>query len=278
MFVPPLTADEVEAAFGGAYRLDAVLEAGGQGAVFRARSTKEDMVALKVYHAEQLEERLARELQALKTIREPTLVRLHEAGSCTIRGQPCRFLATAFIEGRPLNVVLAAEGPQSVDCVARVGRDIASAVERIWKDRIVHRDIKPNNVMLTPEGGAVLIDLGIARHIDRTPLTATGLTWGTRGHLSPEQARGQALTCKSDIFALGVLLQECILGRHPTGRRQELLVNGGVKTDGLRPGLPPVLSRLIDGMVLRNAVYRPGPGSVSGTLMGVLGAQEENHD
>jgi eukaryotic-like serine/threonine-protein kinase len=264
-FTPPLTLAEVEAAFAGAYQVEASVQTGGQGTVFRARAEGR-CVALKIYHADQLEERLAREMEALRNIRGPTLVELHDAGTCSVRGEECRFLATTFIEGKGLDAVLAAEGAQPIARVARIGRDVAVAVREIWSARIVHRDIKPNNVMLTPDGRSVLIDLGVARHVDMTSLTSTGKTWGTHGYLSPEQARGAPLTCKSDVFALGVLLQECILGRHPTGRRQDILLNGAPKTAGLRDGLPAPLVQLLDAMVHRGAVHRPLPERVAAEL------------
>jgi len=263
---------EVQATFAGRYALDGTMQAGGQGAVFKARVLPNGAtVALKIYHMDQLEERLAREINALKAIRGSTLVELHEAGTCTIRGEQCRFLATTFIEGRALDVVLVAEGAQPLERVARIGHDVALAIEQIWKARIVHRDIKPDNVMLTPTGGAVLIDLGVARYIDLASLTTTGKTWGTAGYFSPEQARGQPLTCKSDVFALGVLLQECILGRHPTARRQELLMNGSLKTDGLRNALPRFLVHLIDEMVHKSAIRRPLPDKVARDLATLAG-------
>ncbi len=272
-FAPPLTLAEVQASFAGKYTVDAAIQAGGQGAVFKARapSNGTSAVALKIYSADQLEERLAREFDALKALRGPTLVELCDAGTCSVRGEQCRYLATTFIDGRPLDAVLTAEGGQPLERVARVGHDVALAIEQVWAARVVHRDVKPSNVMLTPAGGGVLIDLGVARHVDLASLTTTGKTWGTAGYFSPEQARGQPLTCKSDVFALGLVLQECILGRHPTNRRQELLLNGGVKTDGLRPKLPRFLVHLVDEMVNRSAIRRPLPGKVARDLAQLAG-------
>ncbi len=272
-FAPPLTLTEVQATFVGKYTIDAAIQAGGQGAVFKARaqSNGSAAVALKVYNADQLEERLAREFDALKTLRGPTLVELCDAGTCSVRGEHCRYLATTFIDGRPLDAVLTAEGGQPLERVARIGHDVALTLAQVWAARVVHRDVKPSNVMLTPSGSGVLIDLGVARHVELTSLTTTGKTWGTAGYFSPEQAHGQPLTCKSDVFALGVLLQECILGRHPTNRRQELLLSGGVKTDGLRANLPRFLVHLIDDMVSKSAIRRPLPEKISRDLAQLAG-------
>jgi serine/threonine protein kinase len=265
-FTPPLTAAEVQAALASTCKVEATLQAGGQGAVFKARTTKGAVVALKIYSSDQLEERLQREIEALKRIRSPTLVELHDAGTCTVRGQQCQYLMTTFIAGQTLDALLKAGGPQPLDLIARVARDVALAIEMVWSARIVHRDVKPNNIMLSPAGGAVLIDLGVARHMDMTSLTTTGKTWGTNGYLSPEQCRGQPLTCKSDVFALGVVVQECILGRHPTGLRQPLLIGGGVKSAALRTGLPPFFVHLVDEMVHAKAIMRPSPNRVARVL------------
>lgn len=269
-FIPPLTAAEVQAALGAKYNVAATLQTGGQGAVFKGTFSG-GTVAVKVYHSDQLEERLEREISALQKIRGPTLVELCEAGTCTIRGQQCHFLTTTFIDGQPLDAALTTGGAQPPERVARIGHDVARALHLLWEARIVHRDIKPNNVMMTPAGGAVLIDLGVARHIEMTSLTTTGKTWGTSGYFSPEQARGAPLSCKSDVFALGVLLQECLLGRHPTDRRQNALLNGGMKTDGLRAGLPRFLVRLVDSMVNKSAVLRPSPTQVANDLAKLAG-------
>lgn len=276
----PLTLAEVQASFIGKYVVDASIQAGGQGAVFKARSVGNGSapVALKIYNADQLEERLEREFEALKALRGPTLVELCDAGTCYVRGETCRYLATTFIDGLPLDAVIAEEGAQPLVRVARIGHDVALALDQVWGARVVHRDVKPNNIMLTPEGGGVLIDLGVARHVDLASLTTAGKTWGTSGYFSPEQARGQPLTCKSDVFALGLVLQECILGRHPTGRRQELLLGGGVKTDGLRPNLPRFLVHLVDSMVNKSALLRPLPRQIAQSLsqLAGLGSKESS--
>jgi serine/threonine-protein kinase len=276
-FEPPLTSSELQPCFVGQYDIEQAVQTGGQGVVFRARPTGGSAgptVALKIYHADQLEERLEREINVLKTIRAPTLVELHGSGTCAVRGVACRFLATTFIDGRPLDQALASDGPLALDRVARVGHDVARAVEAIWAARVVHRDLKPNNIMLTPSGQAVVIDLGIARHLDQKTLTTGGKTWGTVGYFSPEQVRGAPLTCKSDVFALGIVLQECILGRHPTSLRQQLLLAGGVKTDGLRPNLPRFLVHLIDAMVAKNPIIRPAPSAVALGLTRLAGLFE----
>lgn len=266
-FIPPLTSAELAPIFEGQLNVGLELQTGGQGAVFRAYSAAGDELALKIYHADQLDERLQREIDALAALCDPTLVELVTSGACDLRGESCRYLVTRFIAGESLASMISRTGrPLPVPGVARIGRDIASAIKCLWSKRIVHRDIKPNNIMIRPDGGSVLIDLGIARHTERTPVTTAGSVWGTPGYLSPEQAMARPLTCRSDVFALGIVMQECLLGRHPTRGQQPHLISGGPRTQGLGPHIPASLASLVDSMVHATAARRPLPEVVASQL------------
>lgn len=119
------------------------------------------------------------------------------------------FVATEFIEGEVLSAVLS-RGHLPTGQVARIGREIALAIAALWVERLVHRDIKPNNIMFAHNGRAVLIDLGVARHLSLGALTTLGKTWGTDGYMSPEQANAlRQLSCKSDIFSLVSCFKSC---------------------------------------------------------------------
>lgn len=264
-FEPPLSIDELESAFGGQFSIKRAIASGGQGSVFQAairNQASASLVALKIYFEDQIEERTIREVNALRSTTCPTLVKLYGAGDCKIRSKPCVYIATEFIDGHPLSELIQ-QAPLPSPTVARVGHDIALAIEHLWESRIVHRDIKPNNIMMSTQGRAVLIDLGLARHLKLESLTSMGKTWGTVGYLSPEQMEAQrALTCKSDVFSLGLVLQEALIGRHPTGRRQNLLSQGGVKTTRLTTDLSPSFSSLIDSMLEKNPIKRPLPSVI----------------
>jgi serine/threonine protein kinase len=275
-FDPPLTPAEIHVAFPGRFAQLSALKSGGQGSVFRGSLghgqglSPGTELALKIYYADNVVERAEREIAALERIKADSLVRLVGTGHLDIRGFPCVWLETEFIEGEPLSARIA-RGPLDVVDIATMARDIALAIEAIWADRIVHRDIKPDNIMLRPTGRAVLIDLGVARHTALSSLTTLGKTWGTEGYLSPEQAQTKrALTCKSDVFALGIVAQEALLGRHPTQRRQGLLAMGGASTAALRDGLPAGLVALIDLMVHREPLLRPLPGAVASGFQSML--------
>jgi eukaryotic-like serine/threonine-protein kinase len=275
-FSPPLSSTEIEGVFPNRFMRLVALTSGGQGAVFRgtlagggATSATPD-VALKIYYADQVEERTTREIAALQRLQADVLVRLLGTGHVQIRGEPCIWMETEFIEGRSLASCIAT-GPLGIPQVSRLVHDVALAIEVIWADRIVHRDIKPDNIMVRSDGRAVLIDLGVARHTALSSLTTYGKTWGTEGYLSPEQAQTRrALTCKSDIFALGIVAQEALLGRHPTNRRQALLATGGPSTNALRPGIPPTVAATIDLMVSRDSFARPLPKAVVAAMQPFL--------
>lgn len=167
-FIPPLTPADVEPSCAGTYRDLTIVHSGGQGMVFRAIGSGPTPVdvALKVYFptVQGYMERSDREVQALGQVSCPYIVRLHGAGRFPIRGQVCPFVATTFVEGETLSERLS-RGPLSPQTTARIGHDVALAIDTLWSARVVHRDVKPSNIMLATGGSAVVIDLGVARHI-----------------------------------------------------------------------------------------------------------------
>jgi eukaryotic-like serine/threonine-protein kinase len=177
------------------------------------------------------------------------------------------FVATEFIEGEVVSAVVS-RGCLAANQVARIGHDIALAVVALWNERLVHRDIKPNNIMLAQDGRAVLIDLGVARHLALGALTTIGKTWGTEGYMSPEQANAlRQLSCKSDVFSLGIVLQESLLGTHPTGYNQLALSGGGIKTGALNLGAPVPFDALLDSMLALSPQNRPNPIHVADSFL-----------
>jgi len=128
----------------------------------------------------------------------------------------------------------------------------------LWARHIVHRDIAPKNIMIKPDGCAILIDLGGARHLDTTSITAAGMTFGTPGYFSPEQFRAErALTSASDVFTLAVVMLECLIGHHPTNLDQSQLASSPPSANVLVPGVGRELSQTIDQMLQLRAAFRP---------------------
>jgi eukaryotic-like serine/threonine-protein kinase len=269
-FDPPLSPSELIAALP-TYAAATVIFTGGQGAVFRATTPAGGTHALKIYFPDPdapVDERTDREVAALRRLRADTLVSLEGDGHLELRGSPCRYVATSFIDGRSLASALRDTGPLPVGAVARIGADIADAIGLLWSERIVHRDVTPNNVMLRPNGHAVLIDLGLARHTALASLSGPHEAWGTPGYVSPEQhAAVRALTCKADVFSLGIVLQQALLGTHPCARDQRRLLRGGPATRSVvNVSLSPEFCRIVDEMVRYAAPRRPAPSAIRRTL------------
>jgi serine/threonine protein kinase len=208
--------------------------------------------------------RVEREIKALTGFHHPNLANLVDHGLVVVHGKTIRFVAWEYVDGEALDQRLL-RGPLAARLVACIGRDVARAIEHIWTKRIVHRDVNPKNIMLRREEEvAILIDLGVARHLSETPITSEGLTWGTIGYLSPEQCRAESnLTCSSDIFSLGVVLQEALSGGHPTGADQNMLVTAPKKTSRLMAASPSGLADVIDSMLCLRAAFRPHPHALS---------------
>ena len=280
-FVPA----DIEAALGRRYIIGPEMAAGGQGSVFRATRTSRpdgtaanDVVALKLYFDRRRNDHVQPEITAAENFSHPNLARLIEHGYCDVAGRHTRYVAWEFIDGRPLSVLLR-DGRLLEPEVLAIGRDVSSAIAEIWSRRIVHGDIKPSNIMLRNSGGymmlgsvdnAVLIDLGAARYLDQGNIRTLGpldpndrrsarKPIGTWGYFSPEQIGGaKALSCASDVFSLGVVMLECLLGRHPTDYDQSALADG-IRASGGRLAASVSFLYVLDRMLSARPTLRPNP-------------------
>jgi len=267
MTFQPFAPAEIEAALDQRYIVGPEIDVGGQGAVFRATRTyrpdgteTSDIVALKLHFHPGQAIRVQREITALENLSHPASARLIEHGYCQVAGRHTRYIAYEFVEGQSLKHRLRS-GRLLESEVLRIGRDVSTAIAALWSQRIVHGDIKPSNIMLRDSGGAVLIDLGVARYLEEDaaprPFRPFGdsspertRVWGTLGYMSPEQARGQRpLSCASDIFSLGVVLLESIQGWHPTNHDQSALADG-IRASGRRLTVSGGLLSTLDMMLL----------------------------
>lgn len=192
------------------------IEDGGQGVVYKGR-VNDKIAAIKIYFpGEQLHQRIEREIHALKTIDCSSIVDLLWHSNLKIENYELPIVATSFIAGKTLTQLIKSD-QIDWDQLAILTYDVTDAIKCMWHKRIVHRDLKPSNIIIRENGRACVIDLGIARHIDQSTLTMIGMTWGTLGYMSPEQVRAvKQLTCKSDLYSLGIILTECRKGRHLT--------------------------------------------------------------
>ena len=216
---------------GGRYRLDAEIGRGGMSTVYRAFDTVlERPVAIKLMHREiatdsdQLE-RFRREARAVAQLNHPHIVTVVDAGEEPSGNDPERghgpavgtpYIVLEYVDGETLKQLIRREGPslpitQAIAYAIEIARALGAAHERL----IVHRDVKPQNVLISSEGSAKITDFGIARTLTEEGLTLDGRVLGTTDYVSPEQALGQPVTGQSDLYSLGVVLYEMLTGAVP---------------------------------------------------------------
>ena len=215
----------VRAAFAGRYDVDRELGAGGMATVFLARDPAGKQVALKLLHPELAStvggDRFRREIRVAAKLQHPSILTVLDSGveSMTIPGGSLELLwfTMPFVEGENAWDRLERTGPMSAADVVRIGRAVADALAFAHAQGVVHRDIKPDNILL--EGDRVLVaDFGVARAVSEVQekLTATGMVVGTPTYMSPEQASGEReIDGRTDIFALGCVLYELASGDAP---------------------------------------------------------------
>ncbi len=238
---------------------------GGMSRVFSARDRLDGArVALKLIQRQTANdlERFLREARVLSELRHPAIVR-YIAHGVTASGDP--YLAMQWLEGQDLEVRLA-EGGLSVDEALRVIVRVAEALANAHAHGVVHRDVKPSNVFLLEGdlGNAVLIDFGIARVEGATRgATRTGTTVGTPGYMSPEQARGDPLDARADVYSLGCVLYECLTGRpvfegeHAIALLAKILMAPPPRVSESLPDVPEELDLLVARMLAKNPDDRP---------------------
>jgi hypothetical protein len=206
----------------GPYELQDVLGQGGMGTVFRARHVELGVVrALKVLLArrgasgEQAAARFARETEALAHVRHPNVVSIHESGVDPQDGSP--WFAMDLVQGEPLEAVIA-RGPLGLERALELLVGVCRGVDALHERGVVHRDLKPQNVIVAADGRPVVIDLGLAVAPERDErLTKTGTLVGTPRYMAPEQVEGRGVSPRTDVHALGLLLYEVVTGEVALG-------------------------------------------------------------
>ncbi|MBN6056785.1 serine/threonine protein kinase [Nonomuraea sp. RK-328] len=247
----------------GPYRLVGRLGGGGMGEVFLGRSRGGRPVAVKVVRPElagdaEFRRRFAQEVEAARKVGGFYTAQVIDADTSAARP----WLATAYIPGPSLDEAVNRHGPLPAASVAVLGAGLAEGLAAVHACGLVHRDLKPGNVLLA-EGGPRLIDFGIARALDRASQTHTRVVVGTPAFMSPEQARGHAVGPPSDVFALGSVLAYAATGRSPFGAGfGEALGFRIVHEEPDLSGIPAGLADLIAACLVKEPAGRPGVPAV----------------
>jgi serine/threonine-protein kinase len=256
------------------YHITARLGQGGMGEVWKARDTVlERDVALKTLpgadgDAAARKERFFREARAASALNHPNIITVYEINS----DQGIDFIAMEFVSGRTLAEILRQAGHLEVAEVQRLGLQMGEAVARAHRAGIVHRDLKPGNIMVTDEGLVKVLDFGLAKVSQAGPeaadaatmaaLTMAGTSVGTVGYMSPEQAVGDVVDARSDVFSFGVILYEMLAGRRPfmAPNRLDLLhelhFTEPTPVGTLRPGTPAWMAAVVHRALAKKPAER----------------------
>ena len=209
----------------GKYRIDSLIGVGGMGKVYRATAGEGTAIALKIVKPdlardETFRRRFWREARIAQTVSNPHVVPVRETGEQD--GLP--YLAAQFIEGSALDQKLAREGRLELDTTVRICAEVADGLDALWEAGMVHRDVKPANILLDTTGKAYITDFGLAKDSAGTVLTRPGQPLGSMDYMPPEQIRGEAVSGTADTYSLGCVVFECLDGRPPFADREGLRV------------------------------------------------------
>jgi serine/threonine protein kinase len=251
----------------GRYRLGEVLGYGGMAEVYRARDVRlERDVAIKVLREDlardpSFQNRFRREAQAAAALNHPMIVAVYDTGVDDRHSPPLPYIVMEYVEGRTLREVLMHEGRLTQRRAIEIIIDVCAALENSHRQSIVHRDIKPGNVMITRDGSVKVMDFGIARAVAQSTatVTQTAAVMGTAQYLSPEQARGEKVDARSDLYSAGVVLYELLTGQPPFQGDSPLAVAyQHVGEDAVPPSdIEHDLAPEVDAVVMKSLAKNP---------------------
>ncbi|MFE3162971.1 protein kinase [Streptomyces sp. NPDC059224] len=255
---------------GGRYQLRDLLGAGGMASVHLAYDAVLDrQVAIKTLHTElgreqAFRERFRREAQAVAKLTHTNIVSVFDTGEEDLDGSTMPYIVMEYVEGRPLGSVLdddvTRHGAMPADKALKITADVLAALEISHEMGLVHRDIKPGNVMMTKRGVVKVMDFGIARAMQSgvTSMTQTGMVVGTPQYLSPEQALGRGVDARSDLYSVGIMLFQLVTGRLPFDADSPLAIayahvqEEPVAPSSVNRALPPAVDALVARALKKN--------------------------
>ncbi len=245
------------------YKIIEKIGEGGMGLVYKAQDTRlERTIALKflppvLTRDKEAKRRFIQEAKASAALNDPQICTIHEIDEA--EGQT--FIAMEYIEGQSLKETLSS-GPLSIDEAVDMILQVAKGLEKAHKKGIVHRDIKPANIMITDEGQAKITDFGLAKLSWGVDLTKTSTIVGTVAYMSPEQARGEEVDLRTDIWSLGAMLYEMLTGERPFQKSQEyaliyaILNENPAPLTSLRPDIPGHLEQVVEKALAKKVNQR----------------------
>ncbi|MFF8100989.1 protein kinase [Streptomyces sp. NPDC014986] len=255
---------------GGRYQLRDLLGQGGMASVHLAYDSVLDrQVAIKTLHTElgreqAFRERFRREAQSVAKLTHTNIVSVFDTGEDDVDGMTMPYIVMEYVEGRPLGSVLdedvRQQGAMPADKALKITADVLAALEISHEMGLVHRDIKPGNVMMTKRGVVKVMDFGIARAMQSgvTSMTQTGMVVGTPQYLSPEQALGRGVDARSDLYSVGIMLFQLVTGRLPFDADSPLAIayahvqEEPPTASSINRSLPPAVDALITRALKKN--------------------------
>jgi eukaryotic-like serine/threonine-protein kinase len=258
--------ETLQPALGSRYVLDRELGRGGMATVYLARDLRHDRdVALKVLHPDLAQslgaERFLREIRTAARLQHPHILSVHDSGEAS----GLLWFTMPFVEGESLRRRLDRERQLPLEDALRIAREVANGLDYAHRHGVVHRDVKPENILLA-EGHALVADFGISHALaSESPgerITQTGVTVGTPAYMSPEQATGETVDARTDVYALGAVLYEMLAGEPPfTGTTAQAVIAKRFHSDAtpiraLRPSVPEQVDRAVAKALARVPVDR----------------------
>lgn len=209
----------------GGYQIQSLLGEGGMGKVYRATGPDSGLVALKLVKPdyardETYKKRFNREARIAQTVKHPNVVPVLATGE----DQGIPYMAQRFIEGESLEDRIKRTGPLDVRTAVQICTDVAAGLEALWAAGMVHRDVKPANILIAKDGQAFITDFGLSKDTQGSLLTLPGQALGSMDYMAPEQIRGDPVNASSDIYSLGCAIYESLCGRPPFADAQGMRI------------------------------------------------------